>query len=346
MTPAALVAAPLVLATVLAVGGIAKLRDDDAQTWQAWAGLGVPDRLNGRALRRAHPWAEVVLAALLVTAPGALGVTVAAAGVGLCAVYLLLVARAAARPEPALCDCFGSGTPTPVTGRTVARNVVLLLLALGSVAHAIAAGSPWQVLAAAPASTWWWLAAVAVAALTTHLVDPQVPAPSQAEEPTRTDDGEPARDTDASGAAAGEPAEYLRTLTPITHLVEPDGGTRDLVSISATRAQLLVFVSPRCGGCLPVAERVPAWQERMPAVQLRLVVSQDLARLADLQPSWVPYAAQDVDDLTARALRVTRTPTAVLLGTDGMLAGGPVVGYTDIEQFVADVAAELDEVGA
>jgi hypothetical protein len=42
-------------------------------------------------------------------------------------------------------------------------------------------------------------------------------------------------------------------------------------------------------------------------------------------------------------LRVTSTPTAVLLGTDGMLAGGPLAGSTAIEEFVADIEAQLAE---
>jgi hypothetical protein len=36
-----------------------------------------------------------------------------------------------------------------------------------------------------------------------------------------------------------------------------------------------------------------------------------------------------------------RTPSAVLLGMDGLLAGGPVVGHPDIETFVADIYESL-----
>ena len=37
------------------------------------------------------------------------------------------------------------------------------------------------------------------------------------------------------------------------------------------------------------------------------------------------------------------TPTAVLLGADGLLAGGPITGVDAIEGFVDDIRATLDE---
>ena len=40
---------------------------------------------------------------------------------------------------------------------------------------------------------------------------------------------------------------------------------------------------------------------------------------------------------------VAGSPVAVLLGADGLLAGGPVHGVAEIEQFVADIAEQLGE---
>ena len=42
----------------------------------------------------------------------------------------------------------------------------------------------------------------------------------------------------------------------------------------------------------------------------------------------------------ARAAFGVGTPAAVLLGTDGMLAGGPVQGEDDVRAFVAEVAEQ------
>lgn len=333
----ALVALPLILAAVLAVSGIAKVRDDDDAAQRSWADLGVPAGVNTRLLRRAHPWAEIALALALVVAPGWSAVAAAGAAVVLCVVYLVLIARAAARSEPVACDCFGSTARTVVTGRTVARNAVLLLLALGAVVQAVRGGSPLEVLATAPAATWAWLLAVGLAALTTYLVLPQaadLPEVPEAGAPSPT---EPADD---------DGAEYLRTLTPMTTLVDAAGTRQDLVSMSARRAHLLLFVNPGCGGCAPVVEKVPQWQDLIPEVQIRLVVRQELTDLAASRPGWVPIALHDPDGLTARALRAISTPTAVLLGTDGMLAGGPVAGSEAVEHLVLDVVAELEQARA
>jgi len=271
-----------------------------------------------------------------VVAPAWLGVAAAGAAVALCILYLVLIAREAARPEPATCDCFGSAAPTVISARTVARNVVLLLLALVALGHAVQVGSPAQVLASAPESTWWWLAAVGLAALTTYLVLPQVPDLPQVPEPTAP----PARE------AADADAEYVRTLTPMTTLVDAAGTSYDLVSMSARRAHLLLFVNPGCGGCAPVVEKVPQWQDLVPEVEIRLVVRQEIADLASSRPDWVPIALHDPDGLTARALRAISTPTAVLLGTDGMLAGGPVAGSEAVEHLVRDVITELEQARA
>lgn len=43
-----------------------------------------------------------------------------------------------------------------------------------------------------------------------------------------------------------------------------------------------------------------------------------------------------------RVLRASRTPTAVLLGTDGMLAGGPAAGGPAIGELVEEIVAELE----
>ena len=47
----------------------------------------------------------------------------------------------------------------------------------------------------------------------------------------------------------------------------------------------------------------------------------------------------------ARAAFGVGTPAAVLLGTDGMLAGGPVQGEEDVARFVAEVADQPAQAG-
>ena len=56
-----------------------------------------------------------------------------------------------------------------------------------------------------------------------------------------------------------------------------------------------------------------------------------------------PQTLYDPKRFVYEALRLRGTPSAVLLGADGMLAGGPVAGHDAISTFVADVEAELAE---
>lgn len=333
----ALVAAPLLLAAVLAVSGVSKLRDDDAATATEWTDLGVPGALNTHALRRAHPWAELALALALVVLPGWLGVAAAVVAVVLTLAYLVMIARAAARPEPAECACFGTGARTAITGRTVARNAALLLLAVLAVVHAAGADSPLVVLLGAPAATWGWLAALVLAVVVTVLLVPVAPADDDVPE----EEALPAR---PSGAAPyDEEGEYLRTLTPFATLVDRDGARHDLVRLSARQAQLLVFMRAGCGPCSTTGNQLAGWQERLPELALRVVVSQPIDSLEGDYAHWQPFALHDPDGLAARMLRVSGTPTAVLLGTDGLLAGGPVSGSGAIEEFVEDIAVQLEE---
>jgi hypothetical protein len=334
----ALVAAPLLLAAVLAVSGVGKLRDDDAATAAEWTDLGVPAALNTRTLRRAHPWAELALALALVVLPGWLGVAAAIAAVALTLAYLVMIARAAARPEPAECACFGTGARTAITGRTVARNALLVLLAVLAVVHAASAGSPLAVLLGAPAATWGWLAGLALAVVVVGLL---VPVPPAVVDDGAPDDALPAR---ASGAAPYDAeGEYLRTLTPFAVLEDRAGAKHNIVNLSARQAQLLVFMRAGCGPCTTTGNQVAEWQERLPELALRVVVSQPIDSLEGDYAHWQPFAMHDPDGLAARMLRVSGTPTAVLLGTDGLLAGGPVSGSTAIAEFVEDVAAQLEE---
>ena len=53
------------------------------------------------------------------------------------------------------------------------------------------------------------------------------------------------------------------------------------------------------------------------------------------------YSLHDPDGYARQSLDATATPAAVLLGADGLLAGGPVVGSEQIEGFVTDVLEVL-----
>lgn len=135
-------------------------------------------------------------------------------------------------------------------------------------------------------------------------------------------------------------SDYIRTPIPAIDLLRADGtlvGLRDLV---AKRAVLLVFV-PRD----PVAEMttltlLPRWQAQLP--RLRVVA----VRRSPAQSTPSPDAPLDClfdPDWRATGLFGDVTvPTAVLLGADGLLAGGPVGGTDAVARFVADIASQLE----
>jgi uncharacterized membrane protein YphA (DoxX/SURF4 family) len=116
------VVAGVVLGAVLLVSGAAKLAAGPRWTAQATA-LGSP-----AVAVPVVPWLELGLGALLVTGVWRTEVALAAA-LMLGAFTVLLVVRLAQGRRPP-CACFGAWSTRPVGPGSVARNVVLIALAL------------------------------------------------------------------------------------------------------------------------------------------------------------------------------------------------------------------------
>ena len=326
--PSPLLLPVLACAGVLLVSGVAKLRDR-ASVDRAFTSLEVPAPLSGPLVRRAVPWAEVVLGLWLVVAGGAVLAVGAAVTVVLFLVYLALVARAVGRPEPADCGCFGALGDDRVTRVTVWRNVVLVVAAV----LALVAGLRGEGVLASlgVAATWAWLAAtvlvVAVAVLVTH------------RSPSATDAGH------ADGASLvrnDEDGEYVRDPIPHAQVQTEDGDLVLLTQQTDHGAMLLVFLSPGCGPCARIGPLVPGWAEELAPILVRGVVTGPKESLLPglgldhlSGHSYLdPYA------VTRRAFGVS-APGAVLLGTDGYLAGGPVQGEEDVLAFVDELREHL-----
>lgn len=328
MVTDAWVVAPLVLAAVLAVSGLAK-RGDTAATLAAMQSLQVPERLRTPLIAQALPWAELALAGGLLVAPGWLFVLVALATLGLTVAYLVLVVTALRRPEEAECGCFGDLASSRVTWRTAGRNAVLVVAALATLLGAVAAGSTLAVLASMDADGWLWLAAVAaVAALLFSFAEPAESTPEVA----------PAEDSDQT-------ADYQRVPIPFAGLVTAEGTRVTLRELARTKARLLLFLSPTCGACTQVARELPTWAERLDAV---VAVHPVFRQRTPASEQFVGDALarslfQDEDASTEKVFEVRGTPSAVLLGADGLVAGGPVTGSQAISDFVDDILAQLSE---
>ena len=320
----ALVLAPVVLAVVLVVSAVGKLRSPSASA-QAFRDLRVPGPLSKRLVVSALPYAELLLALALLLLGGAPGVLAAAAAVLLFAAYLMLVTRALGFEQDVACACFGAFAPGRITRGTVLRNAWLLALAVVAVGSSLQADSVATRVADGRAPWWWLLGALAAAATVGLVVGGSQQRPAHAAQPC---------------ADVTEEGDYVRVRTPALPVVLGDGSTTDLRRLSAGRPQLLLHVSETCGSCTEVIEAAPGWRERLPAVDVRLVLGSEPGATA-LTSRTEPLTVHDPEGLVGETFDMQATPSAVLLGADGLLAGGPVVGSHAVPQLVDDILHEL-----
>lgn len=323
----ATILAPVVLVVVLAVSAVAKLRDP-ASLDDAFVQLRVPSPLGQPWLRRSVPWLELALAAgLLLPAP--VGVLAAVGSLALFAVYTVLIARAWRAPEEASCHCFGSLTTGRVSGWTVARNGVLL--GVSALAVADAAARPPVVVRLLDAGVAAWLVGAAVVALLVFTI---------VHEPDAGPSPEPA----AVSGVGEEGEEYVRLPIPYSRVTNAAGHKVTLRQLPARQAQLLVWVSVSCGSCQDVLARVEDWQRAMPEVGVRPVVTTPGA-LDERLPSLVDQVLVD-DEQALSVFGWYGTPTAVLLGSDGLIAGGPVTGGPAVIELAEEMIEQLVEARA
>ncbi|GAA4403991.1 hypothetical protein GCM10023168_16030 [Fodinibacter luteus] len=331
--PSALLLPVVTCAVVLLVSGVAKLRAP-ATVDAAFTSLDVPAALDTPLVRRLVPWAEVALGAWLLLATGAALAVVAALALALFVAYLVLVVRAQRRPEPVDCGCFGALGSARVTRVTVWRNVLLVV----SAALAVVAGlrGVGVIAALVDGGALAWLAAsaltVAVAVLVTHR-----------DAPAEQGSGVPSSAT--SEPSTDEAGEYVREAIPRAQVLTEDGTLVLLAQESARAAHLLVFLSPGCGPCGRIGPLVAGWNEQLAPVVVRAVV----AGQPSVVDTWLTYlqghAWFDPHGVT-RAAFSAGNPSAVLLGADGLIAGGPVHGEEAVSAFVAEVAEQLREARA
>ena len=306
----------LTLAAVLGVSAVAKLRDPQAFE-DGFVSLRVPSLVPRRAASRAVPWVEAALAALLLLSSGPRLAVAASLAVALMAVYTWLVARALTFDAPVDCACFGTLGSDAVGPVTLARNVLLLGLSLVAVGVGASGGSAPDAVTDLVASDWWTFGAVvATVGVALTIVGRPVEKPTPAEE----------RELD-----------YERRPIPYGVLAMPDGTTTTLAELAATQARLLVVLNPRCGPCVRTAEKLDAWADRLgPAVGI-VAVHPEVG--LDLPHGEVLTAVEPAHNV--RRVFSVGAPGAVLLGADGLMAGGPVAGEDAVEAFVHEIMLEL-----
>ncbi len=337
----------LLLAVVLVVSGIAKARDGESVT-ESFITLQLPPWLARSIAPALLPWGELVLAVALVVLGGWLGSIAAVAAVLLFAAYLWVIARALGFDHPVECGCLGRlglGVVGPVT---VVRNVLLFGLAVWTLIDQVIAGrsvlSRWL---EAGGDSWAWLGVVAVSVVAAGLMvyagkdRTESIAPSAVSAPAaEAYDGE-AEPTEL------DPEDYERTPIPYLPLRRPDGTTLSMRTIAMDRARLIVFINPGCGSCIPVLDALPDFRRQVPQLGIHLLFA--YAEAAE-NPYVTPEMLGDEwfldEDGVISVTMQLASPSAVLLGTDGYLAGGPVVGRDDVLEFFDDITAALADAPA
>jgi len=241
--------------------------------------------------------------------------------------------RAVRRPEPADCGCFGAIGDSRVTGVTVWRNALLVVTAALAVLAGVRDVS--LIRSGLDGSVWAWVAACALAVAVAVLVA------------WRPGDGTSA----AAGAAAeaslpqvDDDGEYVRHPVPRAAVLTEKGDLELVDRLTAHAAYLLVFLNPGCGPCGRIGPDLEEWERDLDPIRVRAVLGG-----APYLLQWYEYLRGRVwfdPHALARDAFDLATPSAVLIGADGLLAGGPVSGEEAIREFVAEVAEHLADAGA
>lgn len=326
------IALPLVMASVLFASGIAKLQHPD--TLAGWTELGVPAWLRRSWTLRIHPWGELALGGVLALFGGWLGFIGALVSLTLMATYLVLVLRVVGRGDDPSCACFGAAKP--VTRVTVIRNLWLTILSAGVVGviwlNPLLGGA--VATAAGTVGAWAWVVGLAIAGLTVTLILwPEV---------DRSATSPPSADSMALAGAEDDDLDYIRTRTPAVPVTLSDGQVVNLRHLTTRKPVLLLAVSETCGPCQPVIESIGGWRERLPEIDIRFLLTTEPG-VGELTDSTEPQSLHDPHGYVSGSIEDWPTPTAVLFGIDGLLAGGPVTGKDRIPTFIDDVYASLHD---
>ncbi|MGB4135204.1 MAG: MauE/DoxX family redox-associated membrane protein [Microbacterium sp.] len=317
---------PLLVASVLIASGVAKLRRPDDLV--GWADLGVPATLRRTWLLRFHPWGEIVLGAALALLGGVLGELASIVVLALMAGYLIFVVRIVQAGTDTTCACFGARKK--ITAMTVVRNGWYVLLSAAAVATAWANplwGGP---VAALDGAGWLWAIGLAAAGVTVALT--MWPAPVEGEAPAAVQ---------AVPAASDDDDDYVRVRTPSVPVTRADGELVNVRTLSMTGQPLMLLaLNPGCGSCVGVYEKLAAIRALLPEVSVRLLLT-GAPETSGWTEKTEPQSLHDPKRYVRDSIAEWSTPSAVLLGMDGLLAGGPVTGGSSILQFVDDVYESL-----
>ena len=331
MTP--LLLCTSILVVTLTASGIAKAKDPSS-TVEGILNLGLDSVAPLKLTPAVLPWAELLLAAGLLFAPGPLFPVFAIASYALMVFYLVVIARALATGRTEGCNCFGKKSAAPVSRYTLIRNIALTIAGILTVVASFVGGKAVVYeLVGLNGSGWLWAVGAGLIALTLWAI--------QRGESL----AEPAPDIPevVLPSAADESEDYVRVPIPYASIYTTDGRVTTLRDMSRVQARVLFFASPTCGSCTPILKTIPRWQKLLPQLGLHPVFSsEEKIHQAHKLEKLDEGVEALVDPKHAAMHNFGRgTPMAVILGSDGMLAGGPVAGTSDVKQLMDDLLVEF-----
>jgi len=327
--------ARLLLAAVFAVAAVAKLGDREG-TAATLGEFGVAESIR-RPTAIALPLAELAIAVVLLPATTAAWGALAAAL--FLAAFTAAVARTLLRGREVDCNCFGSLGPSRISRWTLARNVLLLVLA-GGVAIAAQSDSGTSAVA--------WLAnldtaqvALLGAGVAIVLAALNVAFFWQLMRQNGRLLGElEALKTGGGGAPPTGPQPG--DLAPSFVLPELGGGGLALEELlAAGRGLMVVVTDPGCGACEPLLPEIGRLQ-RDPETPVPLVMisrgDRD-ANLAKAREHRLEPVLMEEEFEVSRALGINGAPGAVRLDAEGRYLAKPSMGTARVEILLDELAA-------
>jgi peroxiredoxin len=357
-----LLADRLLLAAVFLLAGATKLVDP-VGTGRALRDFGLPSAL-ARPMVLLLPALELLVAAALVPASsawyGAWG------ALALLTVFVIAIGVAIGRGRKPNCHCFGQLDAAPVGWWTFVRNAVLAACAGWLASRGRGQSGP---------ALWAWLVAldshgrkVAVVFglvagfLFLRQVDRSRPLDESIESASPIDDEEEPEEAPAPvprRRPAPAPTPYsaparsapmgiglpIGTLAPEFELPGITGEKRSLQSLRAQgKDVLLIFSSPFCESCEALVSQLAGWMREMEGlpniVLVNVGTAQDnLAKLKEFDASRI--LLQPNFDV-AEMYDCGTTPTAVLVGADGLIRSLLATGGPAIKELLSSCAKRGD----
>lgn len=332
------------VALIMLLSGAAKLRSRE-DVGAVFTRLKVPRALAAPWLARAFPWLELLLGLALLLPFPALRPLVGAAAVALFTAFLVLVVRA--KDDGVSCGCFGEASAAPISRWTIVRNVLFLALAVLALVEGIVSflthdAVAWVPLTAFGSGAWAWALLVALLlAAAAFLAGRESVSP--ADDPDPFDAGAPAAATApvAGAPAAPEGGDGPERRPFPAAVVVSDSSYRSLHDVVAEGAVVALRLSPGCGSCSSVIAQLPDYVDRLGPVRPRVLVPRH-GTAAEHAPhrGQIPaeLVLEDPGAGECQGLGLSSFPSAVLLGTDRLTAGGPVFGADAVLEFLDEIA--------